>query len=175
MTLYEFAPTRSIRVRWTLQELGVDFDAVAVDLLAGAHQRLGGRVRLAGPLPGAARLRATDVRASASGTADRRCVRDHQPAAAERITVPSLKSVTKVAPAAGGRIRATGARPSDDWRPMSDAFRRRSRRGGHVRISQRVRASEPALARHDSGRRLAPLLRSRTAWPRRRTTARRSR
>jgi len=26
-------------VRWTLQELGVDFDAVAVDLLAGAHQR----------------------------------------------------------------------------------------------------------------------------------------
>ena len=26
-------------MRWTLQELGVDFDAVAVDLLAGAHQR----------------------------------------------------------------------------------------------------------------------------------------
>ena len=39
MTLYEFAPTRSVRVRWTLQELDVDFDAVAVDLLAGAHQR----------------------------------------------------------------------------------------------------------------------------------------
>ena len=26
MKLYEFGPTRSIRVRWTLQELGVDFD-----------------------------------------------------------------------------------------------------------------------------------------------------
>jgi glutathione S-transferase len=38
MRLYEFAPTRSIRVRWTLQELGVDFDAVTVDLQAGAHR-----------------------------------------------------------------------------------------------------------------------------------------
>ena len=27
MKLYEFAPTRSIRARWTLQELGVDFEA----------------------------------------------------------------------------------------------------------------------------------------------------
>jgi glutathione S-transferase len=26
MKLYEFAPTRSIRVRWLLQELGVDFE-----------------------------------------------------------------------------------------------------------------------------------------------------
>src|SRR5215469_18423846 len=38
MKLYEFAPTRSIRVRWTLQELGVDFEAITVDLLAGEHR-----------------------------------------------------------------------------------------------------------------------------------------
>ncbi len=35
MRLYEFAPTRSLRVRWTLQELGVDFEAVTVNLQAG--------------------------------------------------------------------------------------------------------------------------------------------
>lgn len=40
MKLYEFAPTRSIRVRWTLQELGVDFEAVTVNLMAGEHRRL---------------------------------------------------------------------------------------------------------------------------------------
>ena len=39
MKLYEFGPTRSIRVRWTLQELGVDFAPVRVNLLAGEHQR----------------------------------------------------------------------------------------------------------------------------------------
>ena len=39
MKLYEFAPTRSIRVRWTLQELGVDFEPVRVNLVAGEHQR----------------------------------------------------------------------------------------------------------------------------------------
>jgi glutathione S-transferase len=39
MLLYEFAPTRSIRVRWTLQELGVDFEAVTVNLAAGEHRR----------------------------------------------------------------------------------------------------------------------------------------
>ena len=39
MRLYEFAPTRSIRARWTLQELGVDFDAVSVNLIAGEHRR----------------------------------------------------------------------------------------------------------------------------------------
>jgi glutathione S-transferase len=38
MKLYEFAPTRSIRARWTLQELGVEFDAVTVNLLAGEHR-----------------------------------------------------------------------------------------------------------------------------------------
>jgi glutathione S-transferase len=32
MKLFEFAPTRSIRVRWTLQELAVEFEAVTVDL-----------------------------------------------------------------------------------------------------------------------------------------------
>jgi glutathione S-transferase len=37
MKLYEFGPTRSIRARWTLQELGVDFDAVTVNLMAGEH------------------------------------------------------------------------------------------------------------------------------------------
>jgi glutathione S-transferase len=39
MKLYEFGPTRSIRVRWTLQELGVDFEPVRVNLMAGEHQR----------------------------------------------------------------------------------------------------------------------------------------
>jgi glutathione S-transferase len=39
MKLYEFAPTRSIRARWMLQELGVDFQAVSVDLTAGEHRR----------------------------------------------------------------------------------------------------------------------------------------
>ncbi len=37
MKLYEFAPTRSIRARWTLQELGVPFEAVTVNLAAGEH------------------------------------------------------------------------------------------------------------------------------------------
>jgi glutathione S-transferase len=39
MKLYEFGPTRSIRARWTLQELGVDFEPIRVNLLAGEHQR----------------------------------------------------------------------------------------------------------------------------------------
>jgi len=39
MKLYEFAPTRSIRARWTLQELGVDFEAISVNLAAGEHHR----------------------------------------------------------------------------------------------------------------------------------------
>ena len=39
MKLYEFGPTRSIRVRWTLQELGVDFEPIRINLLAGEHQR----------------------------------------------------------------------------------------------------------------------------------------
>jgi glutathione S-transferase len=39
MKLYEFGPTRSIRVRWTLQELGVDFEAITVNLMAGEHRR----------------------------------------------------------------------------------------------------------------------------------------
>jgi glutathione S-transferase len=37
MKLYEFPPTRSIRVRWTLQELGVAFEATTVNILAGEH------------------------------------------------------------------------------------------------------------------------------------------
>src|SRR6187399_2467928 len=36
--LYEFPPTRSIRVRWTLQELGLNFESVNVDLRTGAHR-----------------------------------------------------------------------------------------------------------------------------------------
>lgn len=35
MKLYEFSFTRSIRARWTLQELGVDFESVPVKLFAG--------------------------------------------------------------------------------------------------------------------------------------------
>ncbi len=38
MKLYEFAPTRSIRVRWTLQELGVSFESVTVNMMAGEHK-----------------------------------------------------------------------------------------------------------------------------------------
>jgi glutathione S-transferase len=39
MRLYEFAPTRSIRARWMLQELGEEFEAVTVNLVAGDHRR----------------------------------------------------------------------------------------------------------------------------------------
>jgi glutathione S-transferase len=39
MKLYEFAFTRSIRARWTLQELGVDFEAVNVNLFGGETRR----------------------------------------------------------------------------------------------------------------------------------------
>lgn len=39
MKLYEFGPARAIRGRWTLQELGVEFEPVRVNLLAGEHQR----------------------------------------------------------------------------------------------------------------------------------------
>jgi len=38
MKLYEFPPTRSIRVRWTLQELGVPFESVVVNMMKGEHQ-----------------------------------------------------------------------------------------------------------------------------------------
>ena len=38
MKLYEFAFTRSIRARWTLQELGVDFEGVTVNMRAGEHR-----------------------------------------------------------------------------------------------------------------------------------------
>src|SRR5262249_38451152 len=38
MRLYEFAPTRSIRPRWVLQELGVEFEAVTVDLIKGEQR-----------------------------------------------------------------------------------------------------------------------------------------
>jgi glutathione S-transferase len=38
MQLYEFAPTRSIRARWALQELGVDFEPITVNLIAGEHR-----------------------------------------------------------------------------------------------------------------------------------------
>jgi glutathione S-transferase len=39
MKLYEFAPTRSIRVRWTLQELDVPFESVVVRLTQNEHRR----------------------------------------------------------------------------------------------------------------------------------------
>jgi len=37
MKLYEFGPTRSIRARWVLQELGVDFEAASVNMKAREH------------------------------------------------------------------------------------------------------------------------------------------
>ena len=39
MRLYEFGPTRSVRVRWTLQEMGVKFEPVVVNLMQGEHRR----------------------------------------------------------------------------------------------------------------------------------------
>lgn len=39
MKLYEFAPTRSIRVRWMLQELGLPFEAITVNLRSGDHHK----------------------------------------------------------------------------------------------------------------------------------------
>ena len=41
MKLYEFGPTRSIRARWMLQELGVDFEAISVDLTRREHRNPG--------------------------------------------------------------------------------------------------------------------------------------
>src|ERR1700691_3574825 len=38
MKLYGFPPTRSIRVLWTLRELGVDFEFVNTDLLKGEQR-----------------------------------------------------------------------------------------------------------------------------------------
>lgn len=38
MKLYEFAPTRSIRARWTLQELEVPFESVSIRLMEGGGQ-----------------------------------------------------------------------------------------------------------------------------------------
>ncbi|NZA27154.1 glutathione S-transferase family protein [Luteimonas sp. SJ-92] len=35
MKLYGFGPTRSLRAMWALRELGIDFEFVSVDLLAG--------------------------------------------------------------------------------------------------------------------------------------------
>jgi glutathione S-transferase len=52
MKLYEFAPTRSIRVRWTLQELAVEFEAITVNMLAGEHRSPGFlKINPAGKLP----------------------------------------------------------------------------------------------------------------------------
>jgi glutathione S-transferase len=52
MKLYEFGPTRSIRARWALQELGVGFEAITVDLRAGEHRRAEFlRVNPAGKVP----------------------------------------------------------------------------------------------------------------------------
>jgi glutathione S-transferase len=39
MKLYGFPPTRSIRVLWTLRELGVEFELVDVDPSKGEHRR----------------------------------------------------------------------------------------------------------------------------------------
>jgi glutathione S-transferase len=37
LKLYEFPPTRSIRVRWTLQEMQLDFESIVVNLPAREH------------------------------------------------------------------------------------------------------------------------------------------
>lgn len=52
LRLFEFGPSRSIRARWTLQELGVAFEAVTIDLFAGDHRRPEFlRINPAGKLP----------------------------------------------------------------------------------------------------------------------------
>lgn len=52
MKLYEFGPTRSLRARWILQELGVDFEAISINLAAGEHRRAEFlRVNPAGKVP----------------------------------------------------------------------------------------------------------------------------
>jgi glutathione S-transferase len=38
LKLYEFPPTRSIRVRWALQEMQLDFDSIVVNLPAREHR-----------------------------------------------------------------------------------------------------------------------------------------
>jgi glutathione S-transferase len=38
MKLYEFGPTRSIRARWVLQELGVEFESVTINMLEGENR-----------------------------------------------------------------------------------------------------------------------------------------
>ena len=40
MKLYEAGPSRSARARWALQELGVDFESVPVNMAAGDHRSL---------------------------------------------------------------------------------------------------------------------------------------
>lgn len=39
MKLYEFPPTRSLRARWALQELGVSFESEQVNLMEGGNRR----------------------------------------------------------------------------------------------------------------------------------------
>jgi glutathione S-transferase len=39
MKLYAFPPTRSIRALWTLREIGVDFELITVNLMAGEHRK----------------------------------------------------------------------------------------------------------------------------------------
>ncbi|HUI12038.1 MAG TPA: glutathione S-transferase family protein [Xanthobacteraceae bacterium] len=39
MKLYEFGPSRALRVRWTLQELDVAFETVTIDLRAGEQRK----------------------------------------------------------------------------------------------------------------------------------------
>jgi glutathione S-transferase len=53
MQLYEFAPTRSIRVRWMLQELDLDFESISVNLAAGEHrhQEFLKKINPAGKIP----------------------------------------------------------------------------------------------------------------------------
>jgi glutathione S-transferase len=38
MKLYEFGPTRSLRARWTLQEIGAPFESITVNLQQGEHR-----------------------------------------------------------------------------------------------------------------------------------------
>jgi glutathione S-transferase len=50
--LFEFAPTRSLRVRWVLQELDVPFEGVTINLLRGEHMRADFlKINPAGKLP----------------------------------------------------------------------------------------------------------------------------
>ena len=46
LKLYDFGPSRGVRVRWTLAELGVDYESVTVNIVASGHFKAADRLQL---------------------------------------------------------------------------------------------------------------------------------